>query len=167
MAALITSLLMLAAPVIYLLFFSPTKYGELVTCASEEAQIYTPATIEEILSDLENYENSAAHLSGKMIFYPVSGFYLSDGIFLIPLDFSLCQEMDVFKRSFSAWANIDGKVTITEGEPSLVIEDFSETAPGWVLEISSAGLITFIISFVAALVMRLRTKKEKLVRQVT
>lgn len=156
MIMIFVMLLAVLSPLFYLLFFSPTKYGETVACASKSAAAYGSSSIENILSRPEQYQNTPVRLSGKITYYPISGLFLRDGIFIIPLDFSTCKGIAAYERGISALADVKGSVIIADNEPRILVEDFNETAPNWVWFLSGMGVIALLSYSIVSLIFRRR-----------
>lgn len=148
------------SPLLYLFLFSPTKFGETVHCksTSTEKQEYTKVSIENVLLDSETYKDTNVRIAGKTAFYPKSGTFLRDGIFIIPLDVSSCKGVEAYERGFSAWADIQGKVMTKDDEPYILADSFSETEPYWILTLSG---FSFIGLFPALLIIFIRQRRAK------
>lgn len=160
MTVIIALLSGILSPFLYLFLFSPTKFGETVQCksVSTEKQEYTKVTVEKVVLDPETYQDTNVRLTGKTAFYPKSGSFLRDGIFLVSLDLSSCEGIEAYRRGFSVWVDIQGKVMTKDDEFYILVDSFSETEPDWILALAGFSFIGF---FPAGLLIFIRQRRAK------
>lgn len=153
--------LALVGPFLYLFLYSPTKFGESATCAGAGAAQYERPSLKEMIFEQESWKDKDVKVTAMMEFAPVSEeFYLRDGIFVVPLDVSGCENTEIFTAG-PALVDVEGKVIFEEDSPLLVVDDFNETAPNWMYVFFVIAIWAFVFEaawFFAAFVRRWRKK---------
>ncbi|MDO8516109.1 MAG: hypothetical protein Q7S28_02565 [bacterium] len=131
--------LLLATPVLYLNAHSDSSGGRHAICGVESPDA-RDTDLEQIALNLDYWDHQPAAVSGKLSYAPSrETFYLRDGIFVLPLDVSDCQNLDVFKKGETPVA-VKGIVANDGDSPLLVVTDLGEMVPDWAQMMFNAGI---------------------------
>ena len=157
---LAVSIILFFAPNLYLLLSSGTWNGRQAVCGTPSTGVqpndleYT--ALEQIIQNpVQGNASEQVLTTGNLIYS--SGretFYLQDGIFILPVDTSDCQGLDIFKSN-SAFVVASGIVTTDNGDEFLAANSIASTVPNWVTNLVVISLFValgLIIGFITLIV---------------
>lgn len=146
-------------PALYYRHVSGNKDGRSAVCAIERQQYstggdidpllnYQRTSLQEIFFDSTHKNLEKVIVSGNLRYIKKENtFYLRDGVFLIPLNISGCQQLAQFKKDGENFVTVAGIVSLNDGELLLSVTGLRDTIPGWMQII-----ITFVFIIIGPLI---------------
>lgn len=141
-------ILLVSAPSIYLKTHGGTTDGVLAACGGQSANLATDPDVaaQQIMFNHTVWQQKRVEVTGQLAYSQSRDlYYLSDGMFTIPLDPSQCQDLSRFNDDMLVVAH--GQVIISNGQPIIVVNGLRQIAPPILQTFYNAGTVGLFIVF--------------------
>jgi len=149
-------LLFVISPALYYKSISGNSNGRSAVCAIEQKYYsngspidpfanYEQSSLKEIFSDDTHENMNKVIVFGNLTYSKTEdAFYIRDGLFIIPLDVSGCQNMTQFKNKPETPIVVAGISTMYNGMPLILVTGLHDSVPGWVKVMDNGGTMVMV-----------------------